>query len=760
MNAIEPIDTIGFQQMEPSVALNAAYLFLRRRILGIIIVTLISLGLGAIYLYVTPPKYTATAKLLIEGPTGQISQSGTAYPESSIDSSQLESEIQIVMSENVAKAVVSSLHLDMDPEYVKGSDDFLTKLLTYLHWNSSPPTDDTLRRTMYAFARNLEVSRVGISNVLEIRFTSTNGEKSARVANAIAEAFIAEEIDARDRAIAQTGTWLKARLADLRQQAEAAEQAVINYRKDNNIVAVSGKLINEDTLADLNAQLAKARQATADAKAKFSKIQTIIDATANNGDIDAALGSGFTDPIVASLAQQYVQLSTQSKELMAVYGENFLEVKNIRVKMETLKDAIRRQVVQLGGQSNTEVQAAKQRESDIEAELQTAISQAQDTNREQIRLRELEDTAHSYQMLYNNYLQRSTEFDQIGSFPTIRARFVAPAVVPIERSRPKSLLVIAIAALGGLVFGFGFGFLRDLTDRVLRTHKDVEDQLRLPCVAIVPITKNYLVRPRPLAVSRNGLTTSNAVVTGPSRDIVQSDHVFWAVATRPLSRYTEAIRSMKLALDVTCQRLGRPRNLGFTSASPGEGKSTTATAFALHVAKTGARVILLDLDLRNPTGSRLLAKDSKNTLIGVLSGACKLQDAIWTEPNSELAFLPAPTDTMLTNTTELLGSVQLKQLIQQLLATYDYVIADLPPLNPLVDTRASASAIDNYVMIVEWGKTSIDTIRHALSTSPEIESALIGVVLNKADISVMPKYVSGGDFLYMNPDFKRYRFRD
>ena len=229
---------------------------------------------------------------------------------------------------------------------------------------------------------------------------------------------------------------------------------------------------------------------------------------------------------------------------------------------------------------------------------------------------------------------------------------------------------------------------------------------------------------------------------------------------RPLSRYAEAIRSVKLSLDTITARLGRRRIIGLTSALPGEGKSTTAAALALHIAKTGAKTILVDLDLRNPSLSRLLADGCRDNVVGVISGACKLQDALWVDENSQLAFLPAPKDMLLTNTTELLGSAQLKQLFDELSQSYDYVIADLPPLTPLIDSRAAARTIETYLLVLEWGKTRVDTVRHALVSSPEIEGGLVGVVLNKANFRTMPKYVTGGSFIYMNPDFKRYRFRD
>ena len=214
---------------------------------------------------------------------------------------------------------------------------------------------------------------------------------------------------------------------------------------------------------------------------------------------------------------------------------------------------------------------------------------------------------------------------------------------------------------------------------------------------------------------------------------------------------------MRLAIDLKCTDLSRGKVVAFTSALPGEGKSTTAAAFGLHVAKTGAKTVLIDLDFRNPSLSRIFAGDMKNTVVGVLTGACKLQDALWLEPNSNMDFLPSPTGTTVANTTELISSSQMKQLVDQLRARYEYVIVDLPPLNPLIDARAAAKSIDGYFLIVEWGETSSHTVRRALSIPPNVAELVIGVVLNKADFKLLGKFDS--ELVYSNPDPELYGFR-
>jgi succinoglycan biosynthesis transport protein ExoP len=174
---------------------------------------------------------------------------------------------------------------------------------------------------------------------------------------------------------------------------------------------------------------------------------------------------------------------------------------------------------------------------------------------------------------------------------------------------------------------------------------------------------------------------------------------------------------------------------------PEEGKSTIAANFAAMIAHAGSRVILVDADLRKPSLSRNLSPGASAGLVEVAAGRTALNDAIWTDPTNGLTFLPAgPESTKLLHPNEILASVAIKSLIDKLRGAFDYVIVDFPPLAPVVDTRTTASFIDSYVYVVEWGRTKIDVVEHNLSNAREVYDRLLGVVLNKANMSVLQRY--------------------
>ena len=174
----------------------------------------------------------------------------------------------------------------------------------------------------------------------------------------------------------------------------------------------------------------------------------------------------------------------------------------------------------------------------------------------------------------------------------------------------------------------------------------------------------------------------------------------------------------------------------------------------------GARVILVDCDLRKPVLSQALAPSATLGLIEVISGATSLDQVIWSYPSSQLSFLPLVAKSRLIHTSELLASAAMKRLFDQLRETYDYVIVDLSPIAPVVDVRSTNHLLDSYVFIIEWGKTKIDVVEHALTTARGVYDNLLGVVLNKADFKRLGRYDSYRGDYYYNRRYANYGYTD
>jgi capsular exopolysaccharide synthesis family protein len=230
----------------------------------------------------------------------------------------------------------------------------------------------------------------------------------------------------------------------------------------------------------------------------------------------------------------------------------------------------------------------------------------------------------------------------------------------------------------------------------------------------------------------------------------------------PSSRFAEGIRSVKLAVDTApLDGADRPNKIiGFTSALPCEGKSTISAAAAQLIAQTGKKVIVVDLDLRNPSLSRMFTNNSGSGFVEVITGRQALEDVVWREPTTGFSFLPVGNNLRFTHTSDILASDLVKRFFDNLRQRYDYVIVDLPPLAPIVDVRATVGFIDSFFVVVAWGETKVDVVQHALHSAEGVYDNLGGIILNKTNFSALKRYDLHRGQYYHNKYYSRYGYTE
>jgi len=321
------------------------------------------------------------------------------------------------------------------------------------------------------------------------------------------------------------------------------------------------------------------------------------------------------------------------------------------------------------------------------------------------------------------------------------------AVPPTSKSKPKGTLIMLLGLLGGVGLGAGIGLLKDALDGVFRTPTQMETSLGLPCLALVPSI--HSTRIRPIHGSRE--TDPNPKL----RTIATSTAFQRAITTQSSSRYAEAIRSIKFAIDLNVTKAPN-QVIGLTSALPNEGKTTVAGSLAQLIAQCGKSVVIVDCDLRNPSLSSKLAASASAGIVEIVNGGRTLEETVWRDPITNLSVLPAAGKGPTSHTSEILSDASMRSLFDRLRSRYDYIIVDLPPLAPLIDVRSTTAFVDCYVLIVEWGVTKIDVVQHALHTAPNIREYLLGAVLNKTDIKAMTRYHGSCKDYYRDDHYVRY----
>jgi polysaccharide biosynthesis transport protein len=735
LNALPPGDEGG---------LGPLLLFLRgflHRQYGIIAFTLaLALAAAVLYLRLTQPVYTAHVQILLANPKAQFVQQESIVAEPSFDRGGIDTQLQIINSPTIAAAVIDQLQLA--PDLAAGGTSPVHSWKKLLGWfGKEGPVKLQPDEIVEVFLKRLSATRINLTNVIDVSFSWDDPVRAAEIANAIGKAYITDQLNAKFEANRTATLWLQQRIKQLGDQAEIAERAVNAYKTQHNIVSSEGKSVDEQKISDLNSRLVAARAQTADLQARLNRYESALKQAPADpqsiGTLDSAGSDVLTSPIITALRQQYLELARRESEYSARFGSGHLSVVNLRTRLQELRSSILDEVRRLTETTRSDYNVANQREQDLEKQLADAVAQSRETNSAEVTLRELESKAKNYRTLYGTFLQRYMGSTQQETFPISEARVIYPAFPPDTKSKPKTMLILALALFGGVGLGGGLGLVREMMDRVFRTPAQVEEALGLPCLSVVPLLEGAT---RTSKAAEHGQSRTDSGGNGDlGRIISTSSTPHWAVVNMPLSRFAEAIRSVKLGIELRAMQSSN-KVIGITSSLPHEGKSTIAASLAQLIAEAGKSVILIDCDLRNPSLSNALTPNATTGLLEVISGGQQIDETIWKEPKTNMVFLPAVKRLPLLHSSEILMTEQMRKLFERLRSNYDYVIVDLPPLSPIVDVRATAPLVDCFVLIVEWAKTKIDVVQHALHTAPNVYENLAGVVLNKTDIKSLARY--------------------
>jgi polysaccharide biosynthesis transport protein len=785
LQASEPLSLESAATQETSFRELALWAIgiVRRQLLVIALIGLVGTSLGAFYVFIAPYTYTAESRIGIDPRRVQLFPKAT-FSEGPIDGPALDSEIELVRSESVALSVVNSLRLAKDPEFLKPPGvlgvllGFASHLRSLVKPTKPLSESEATKAALTVLSKNLLVFRVGASYNLSIQYRSGNPERAVQIANAIAEAYIDEQLEGKYEPTRRATQWLEGRIEELNQKLKHAERLVIDFKKNNDMITVDGKLVNEQHIADLISQLATAQSRTSEAKARLDRIDMVIrdsslhsqmgsiaDTAMSATGIQATVEQGVRDTlnsgVFTQLRTRYLELVNREASWSRKYGANHGAVVNLRDEISQIQRSFLAELKRLRETYVNTYETVMQEEHNLEKRIADAVSRSQPINEAQITSLDLESNAKNLRAMYDNFRQRYADSLQQQSFPISDARITARAALPLEKSGPKMALILVMATAGGLGFGVAVGILRELMNGSFCTREQVESALQTPCIAVVPSLKSdkgptLIGNPKPMLSFDRGLGAG----LNDQRTISRDPDICWAVLNAPFSRFAEAIRSIKLAVELNNGGDNSWRIIGFTSSLPQEGKSTIVASLALLMAQAGARVILVDCDLRNPSLSRKLAPNADHGILDVIAGRISLKEAVWTDQSTNLTFLPAVTNYRLMHSSDILSADATRKLFEILQSRYDYVLVDLTPLMPIVDTRATRAFVDCYICVIEWGRTTSDAVKHAFRDAHNISENMLGIVLNKADINQVSRYYPTGENYYRNKHYAQYGFTE
>lgn len=681
-----------------------------------------SFALVLVYLATAHPMYTANARIMMDTRQTQVLDKDSGTNSALIDTGFVDSQVEVINSDDLIRSVVRRLRLTEDPDFIGSDSGGLTgavgKIMSLFGSGEAASPERVEQAAVELIQVNLRVERVLTTYVLSLSYKARTPDMAVKIANAIADAYIVGALEAKYQSTKRATEWLQQRSAELSEQATASDRAVQTFKAEHNIVGTSRGLMSEQQLSDLNTQLVQARAATAEAKARLDRINAISDQDVAQTTVTDALNN----PVITRLRAQYLDLAAQYADWSKRYGKTHLATVNLANKMDELRKNIADELHRIADAYRSDYEIAKSREASLDKNVKDLVAQAGHTGQAEVKLRDLESAADTYRSLYNNFLEKLQSATQNQSFPISEARLISTATRPDHKSSPRTMLALVGGLVSGLCLGFGLAFAREFLSDVLRTPGEVEEELGVKCLGVLPD-----IRP-PATASTLLSTSSRSSTPNLSRYVV--DH--------PFSRFAETLRNIKVSIDVA--RLSREiKVIGIVSSLPKEGKTTVAANFAQLIALTGHPTLLIDGDLHTRSLTRELSPASKTGLIETLNDPASLGYHVQRSKETGLDFLPSVVASRMLNSADVIGSRTMAELLKSLREQYEYIVIDLAPVMPVADSKAVSLLIDAMVYVIEWGQTTRSALQESISGSEVLQKKLLGAVLNRANPKMLKR---------------------
>jgi succinoglycan biosynthesis transport protein ExoP len=666
------------------------------------------------------PIYEATARVEVDRDTPNGFRFNEA--DSGEDYGDLEDYIitqsKILQSETLAMQKVKSKGLDHLPQFGGRPG------------KSEPPpppgSDAALRRpsALGAFLGGLTVKRVPNSRLLDVTFETTDPVLAARVVNAHLNNFIEQNFRSRFDAATQASNWMAGQLNEMKIKVENAEDARLEYERDNQIWTIDEKSdISTQKLGELEKQLTDAQAERINKEAVYQLAQ------AGNYDAIAAVRDSV---VIQDILKQQTTLSAQYTDAVNQYGPKYPKVMRIQAQLKDLDELINREKLNIGNQLEADYRGSRQRELLLKEALDEQKAEVNQTAEKLVQYNILKREADTNKQLYDGMLQKLKEAGITAGLRSSNIRVVDPALIPGGPSRPNKARNVLLSIMVGFLGGVGLALLREYLDNTVKTPDDIETLARLPSLAVVPALSNSSGKRR----GRFSRFLKSSVVTSKEGRAELISH------NMPQSQMSEAFRALRTSL-LLSQADHPPQVILMTSALPREGKTTAAVNLAVTLAQLGDKTLLVDADLRKPGINRALSLvDGKHAgLSSYLAGVSSLD--LITVPHPAITNLEAiPTGPIPPNPADLLSSRRLTELIAELRGRYKFVVIDSPPIMAATDAVILSVLVDGVLMVVRSGETPKEAFTRTRDLLTGVKCRMLGVVLNAVDASSPDYYYS------------------
>ena len=715
---------------------------------------LVAVVMMALVVAQATPMYRASSRIILDTRTFKVlSTEGALSGVDTLNLGAIQSELEVIQSEFVIGRVVDKLGLANNPDFngtrPPGMIDAALGPIREL-WSTgissllspAPPpqpaattgaktparpertadaSDPRRQAAIGAVAGGLSVNLVGRTFVIQITSESPDGTMSARIANGIAEAYLADQIDTKNEANRRATEWLEQRLAELRRNLQTAEEAVATYRRDKGLAGSPEGALSTQTLSELNGRYTAARARRIE---KEARLVALSKASLNPGEL-ANIPEVSGNTTLAALRIQDVELSRKSAELASQLGDSHPKLIQVRNELAAIRARFNIETQRITLAVRAELDAATSEEEELKELVDKASIVSGTASQYEAEQKQLEREAQSNRALYESFLNRFKELREQQDIQRADARILAYARPAGAPSSPNFRSSLMGAFVVGCLLGMAGAIAIEKLDRVFRSASQIEEATGVSVLAMVPEIKG------PSSTRSNVVTTILENTTSPAAEAIRA--VFTGISLASLDRL--------------------PRVIAVTSSTPSEGKTTFVAALGGLLTKmnTSRRVLIVDLDLRQAKMSAALGGGERaGTIDEYLMGTKTLADCTRRHEQSGVYYICARPNTP--NAPEVLESHAMKSAVDVFADNYDLVILDAPPVLAVSDARIIARLADYTVFIVQWAKTHREVVKTAVASLLDV-TAHVGVVINRVNLYKHGRYGYGdhGDY------YSRYR---
>jgi succinoglycan biosynthesis transport protein ExoP len=696
--------------------------------------------------------YQATATIEIGKNNQMVLKTGDLVIEN--DNSEIETSIFLLTSYPLLEDAAANLELDKNRAFLSiGEERSFWEVVKNKLWKASSDktqaedreqaeqlTDISFQKRTPEESKRLapyvEILRGGVvakplrdSRLVKLTFNHTNAQVAALVVNGIAKTFRERSYLRKTERYSDTSEWLNRSTRELEAQMQKAEQALANYTRANGIFATEGKEdLTSTKLAHLHDQ---AMRAETDRLIKQSLFEEV-----RKGHI-AQLPEAFSNTATADLQKKLSELIVAGAQLNAKYGTDNPKVVEVKQQMDAIQQEILKTRTQLADKLNADYERAVRDEDSLKAALGRAKAEAVQQNQTSIQLNILKQNVETAKTLYTDFLQKTKQADIEKAQQGRDVDIAEPARVPGGPIGPQRFRAVILTFLLSLAASLGLCFLLDHLDNTIKTVDDVNRYVHLPALGVIPSLDS--LNSRRLGgqrkASQNGKSQSDLVPAGNT--LAKSDAG---------SSVAEAYRMLRTSILLAAAG-HPPKTILMTSSQPGEGKTTTSVNTGICLSQMGAKVLIIDADMRRPRVHKIFGLNHRCGLSNYLSSDLLLKNVVQATKIPNLWVLPS--GIVPPNSADLLSSEKMQTMLQKLSEYFDHILIDSPPVSSVTDPVLLSRLVDGVVMVIHGGKSSREMVIHTRQELHNVGAKIFGVVLNNVNMQR-----DGYDYYY----YRRYQY--